>query len=80
MPPLVLQERISARKSDFEPLLQMDDLLRELIAAGGPMPTEYGLLNRTLRQLGDAVRARVIARDDVLAYAQDITSRHLDGT
>lgn len=80
MPPVVLQERISARKSDFQPLLQMDDLLREMIAAGGPMPKEYALLNRTLRQLGDAVRAKVVARDDVLAYAQDITSRHLEGT
>lgn len=80
MPPLVLQERLHSRKSDHAPLLQMDDLLRELIAAGGPMPAEYALLTRTLRLLGDAVRAKVIARDDVIAYAQDITSRHLEGT
>ncbi len=26
------------------------------------------------------VRAQVIARDDVLAYAQDVTNRHLEGT
>lgn len=80
MPPLVLQERSFARKSDVAPLIQCDDLLREIIASGGPMPGEYGLMNRALRQLGDAVRARVIAREDVLAYAQDITSRHLEGT
>lgn len=61
-------------------LSQFDDLLRELIAAGGPMPTEYALMNRTLRQLGDAVRAKVIAREDVLVYSHDITSRHLEGT
>lgn len=80
MPPLVLQERPSVRKSDVGVLIQFDDLVRELIASGGPMPNEYALMNRTLRQLGDAVRAKLIARDDVLAYAQDITSRHLDGT
>lgn len=80
MPPLVLQERSSTRKSDVAPLLQFDDLLREMIAAGGPMPAEYALLNRTLRLLGDATRAKVIAREDVLAYAQEITSRHLEGT
>ena len=80
MPPLALQERLYDRRGTAEPLIQTDELLRELIANGGPMPTEYALINRTLRQLGDAVRAKVIARDDVLAYAQDITSRHLEGT
>lgn len=68
------------RRVGVAPLTQFDDLLRELIANGGPMPNEYALMNRTLRQLGDAVRAKLIARDDVLAYAQDITHRHLEGT
>ncbi|MCF7788145.1 MAG: hypothetical protein K9N47_18630 [Prosthecobacter sp.] len=80
MPPLVLQERYSVRKNDFAPLIECDDLLRELIAQGGPMPNDYAQMNRTLRLLGDAVRAKVIARDDVLAYAQDVTNRHLEGT
>lgn len=80
MPPLVLQDRPAVRKSDVGPLIQCDNLLRELIASGGPMPNDYAPMNRALRQLGDAVRAKLIARDDVLAYAQDITSRHLDGT
>lgn len=60
--------------------MQFDSLLRELIARGGPMPGEYAQLNRTLRQLGDAVRAKLIAHEDVMAYAHDITSRHLEGT
>ena len=80
MPPLVLQERYSVRKSDFAPLIECDELLRELMAQGGPMPNDYAHMNRTLRLLGDAVRAKVIDRDDVLAYAQDVTNRHLEGT
>lgn len=80
MPPLALQERLATTRSDLALLMQFDDLLRELIASGGPMPGEYAHLNRMLRQVGDAVRARVIAKDDVLAYSHDITSRHLDGT
>lgn len=80
MPPIVLQDRPPVRKNDVAPLIHLDDLLRELIASGGPMPGEYAMMNRALRLLGDAVRARVIARDDVLAYAQDITHRHLQGT
>ncbi|WP_461785036.1 class I SAM-dependent methyltransferase [Prosthecobacter sp.] len=80
MPPLVLQDRMYDRRGAIEPLTQFDDLLRELIANGGPMPNDYARLNRTLRQLGDAVRAKLIARDEVLAYAQDITHRHLEGT
>lgn len=80
MPPLVLQERSSARKSDVGPLIQLDELVRELIASGGPMPADYAHINRALRHLGDAVRAGVITRDEVLAYSQDITHRHLEGT
>lgn len=68
------------RRGALEPLMQVDELMRELIAKGGPMPNEYALLNRTLRQLGDAVRAKLIDRDEVLAYAQDITHRYLEGT
>lgn len=80
MPPLVHQERYSVRKNEFAPLIECDELLRELMAQGGPMPNDYAQMNRTLRLLGDAVRAKVIARDDVLAYAQDVTNRHLEGT
>lgn len=80
MPPLVLQDRPPVRKNDVAPLIQLDDLLQELIVADGPMPGEYGMMNRALRLLGDAVRARVISRDDVLAYAHDFTHRHLEGT
>lgn len=61
-------------------LTEFDGLVRELLACGGPMPGEYAHLNRCLRQLGDAVKAKLIAREDVLAYAHDITSRHLEGT
>ncbi len=61
-------------------MIECDALLRELIAQGGPMPSDYAHFNRTLRHLGDAVRAKVIARDDVLAYAQDVTNRYLEGT
>lgn len=80
MPPLAFQERLYASRSDFTILTQVDDLLRELLAQGGPLPTDYAQLNRSLRQLGDAVRAGLIDRDDVVAYAHDFTSRHLDGT
>ena len=80
MPPFVLQERHSVRKNDFAPLTECDELLRELMAQGGPMPNDYAQMNRTLRLLGDAVRAKVIDRDDVLAYVQDVTNRHLEGT
>lgn len=80
MPPTALHESHTVRKNDFAPLIQCDDLLRECIDQGGPMPNDYSHMNRALKHLGDAVRAGVIAREDVLAYAHDITSRHLQGT
>lgn len=80
MPPLVLQERLYDLRGQHTPLPQLGDLLLELIHAGGPMPAEYALLGRTLRQVGDAVRARLLSREDVLSYAQDVTSRYLEGT
>ncbi len=80
MPPLAFQERLYDSRSDLGLLTQFDGLLRDLVSYGGPMPNEYAILNRALRQLGDGVRASLIAREDVLAYAHDVTSRHLEGT
>lgn len=44
------------------------------------MPSDYTMLNRMLHHLGDAVRANLVSRDDVVAYARQITNLHLQGT
>ncbi len=61
-------------------LNQFDDLFHDFLDKGGPLPPEYSLLNRAIRHLGDAVRAGVVAKDEVSAYIQDSTLRHLGGT
>jgi extracellular factor (EF) 3-hydroxypalmitic acid methyl ester biosynthesis protein len=61
-------------------LSQFDDLFHDFITKGGPLPQEYGVLNRAIRHLGDAVRAGVVERGDLLAYVQDTTQRYFQGT
>lgn len=61
-------------------LSQFDDLFQDFITKGGPLPQEYGVLNRAVRHLGDAVRAGVVGRSELLAYVQDTTQRYLLGT
>lgn len=85
MPPAAVLERpvernVSRSKSAPSPLMELDADLHELITHDGPAPADYALLNQKLRALGDAVRAGVIPRADVLAYARDISSRHFAGT
>ena len=85
MPPTAVLERPidrakSRSHSPVSPLMDLDGLIHELIADGGPLPSEYALLNQKLRQLGDAVRADVTKRGDVLAYAKDLTQRHFEGS
>ena len=48
MPPFALQERMYDRRGGVAPLMQVDELMRELIANGGPMPNEYALMNLSL--------------------------------
>jgi extracellular factor (EF) 3-hydroxypalmitic acid methyl ester biosynthesis protein len=60
--------------------MDFDVLLHELIAADGPMPTDYAMLNQKLRALGDSVRAGLLSRQEVLAYARDLTERNFQGT
>ena len=82
MPPVVLQERPPAKvaKSGPSPLIELDGVMHDLIATGGPMPSDYAVMNQRLRALGDAVRAEVVTRREVLAYAKDLTARHFHGT
>lgn len=61
-------------------LSQFDDLFHDFIAKGGPLPQEYGVLNRAIRHLGDAVRAGVVERGELLGYVHDTTKRHFLGT
>ena len=83
-PPAVLERSIERTKSRSKgtprPLLDLDGILHDLIASGGPLPTDYALLNQKLRALGDAVRADVVNKHEVLAYSRDLTSRHFQGT
>ncbi len=80
MPPATLLERPISRSSAPSPLMALEDTLRDLLASGGPMPADYAHMNRSLRQLGDSVRAEIITRREVLSYVKDITTRHLDNT
>lgn len=56
------------------------DLLMDAIKQGGPMPEEYGGLNRAIRRLGDEMRAGVVSSDVVHQAIQSITDRHFGGT
>lgn len=86
MPPVVVLERsiernaARSKSSSPSPLMDFDVLLHELIAADGPMPTDYPILNQKLRALGDAVRAGLLSRKEILAYSRDLTSRNFQGT
>lgn len=85
MPPAAVLERPLERtpsrsKSSPSALMDFDGVLHDLIASGGPVPTDYAVLNQKLRSLGDAVRAELLPRSEVLAYARDLTSRHFQGT
>ncbi|MBL9129679.1 MAG: class I SAM-dependent methyltransferase [Verrucomicrobiaceae bacterium] len=85
MPPAAVLERpiertVSRSKSAPSPLMALDGDLHDLIASGGPLPSDYPHLNQKLRALGDAVRASIVPRAEVLAYARDLTARHFTGT
>ncbi|MBK8090434.1 MAG: class I SAM-dependent methyltransferase [Verrucomicrobiaceae bacterium] len=81
MPPAVLTERpIAKSKSMPCPLIDLDTVVHDLIATGGPMPEDYTAVNLQLRVLGDAVREGSLKRADVLAYARDMTARNFLGT
>lgn len=70
----------SPQRADPSLLAQFDDLFQDFLTKGGPLPREYGLLNRAIRHLGDAVRAGVIGKSELLAYVEDTTRRYLPGT
>lgn len=85
MPPVAVLERPIERPksrspSPVSPLMELDGMIHELISDGGPVPSDYAFLNQKLRHLGDAVRADVTKRADVLAYAKDLTRRHFEGS
>lgn len=86
MPPAVVLERPMERtpprskSSSASPLMDFDVLLHELIASHGPLPSDYAFLNQKLRALGDAVRAGMLNRKEILAYARDLTTRNFQGT
>jgi extracellular factor (EF) 3-hydroxypalmitic acid methyl ester biosynthesis protein len=61
-------------------LTQFDALFQDFIVRGGPLPREYGVLNRAIRHLGDAIRGGSVSQGDVSVYVQDVTRRHLTGT
>jgi len=70
----VLQRRESHLLNSF------DDLLHDFLSKGGPLPPEYAVLNRAVRHLGDAVRGGSLQEEEVSAYIQEVTQRHLQGT
>ncbi|MBE7497788.1 MAG: class I SAM-dependent methyltransferase [Verrucomicrobiaceae bacterium] len=85
MPPAAVLERpierhASRSKSAPSALSVLDSELHELISTGGPLPADYASLNQKLRAVGDAVRASLLSKPEVLAYARDLTARHFTGT
>ncbi len=57
-----------------------DELLEDFLSKGGPLPREYGVLNRAIRHLGDAVRAGLIPAALLLEHIRALTERRLAGT
>lgn len=71
---------LAPKRVETSLLAQFDDLFQDFLSKGGPLPREYGLLNRAIHHLGDAVRAGVIGKSELLAYVEDTTRRYLPGT
>lgn len=57
-----------------------DELLEDFLIKGGPHPREYGVLNRAIRHLGDAVRAGLLPPNQLLEHIRFLTAQHLPGT
>jgi extracellular factor (EF) 3-hydroxypalmitic acid methyl ester biosynthesis protein len=72
-----LFRRDSIRRSA---LMDFDELAHELIRIGGPIPSDYAVLNQRLLDLGQEVRAGRLSRREVLLYVRDLTKRNFDGT
>jgi extracellular factor (EF) 3-hydroxypalmitic acid methyl ester biosynthesis protein len=78
--PKTLAEAPVLNRREVHLLTQFDDLFQDFLAKGGPLPPEYGLLNRAIRHLADAIQAGAVVQGDVLAYVRDTTQRYLPGT
>jgi SAM-dependent methyltransferase len=78
--PLILAEAPLSHRRAPHLLNQFDDLFHDFIAKGGPLPPEYGVLNRAIRHLADSLRAGAVGRAELLTYVQETTLRHLPGT
>ncbi|GEP44418.1 class I SAM-dependent methyltransferase [Brevifollis gellanilyticus] len=78
--PIILPDAPVSRRREVHLLNKFDDLFQDFLAKGGPLPTEYSVLNRAIRHLGDALRAGVVGRAELLTYVQETTLRHLPNT
>jgi extracellular factor (EF) 3-hydroxypalmitic acid methyl ester biosynthesis protein len=78
--PIILPDAPVSRRREVHLLNQFDDLFKDFVTKGGPLPPEYGVLNRAIRHLGDALRAGVVGRTELLTYVQETTLRYLPQT
>lgn len=77
---MILADAPAALRRDVHLLNKFDDLFQDFIAKGGPLPPEYGVLNRAIRHLADSLRAGAVGRAELLTYVQETTLRYLSGT
>jgi extracellular factor (EF) 3-hydroxypalmitic acid methyl ester biosynthesis protein len=77
-PALSVATPLAANRS-FD-LRVFDHVFQSLIVRGGPQPSEYTAVSRTIRQLGQAVRTGVVPLAAALSYMYNLTRRHFQGT
>lgn len=61
-------------------LSHLRDEVSDIARRGGPEPTDYGALNRLIRQTGDDIRAGVISADETKDVFDRLTAAHFRGT
>lgn len=74
-----LQE-MSGRRGEVDYLDDFHSQLEGLIAQGGPLPQQYGELNRAIRRIGDEVRAGLIDEKALRQTMKEMAQRHFVGT
>ncbi len=69
-----------SRLRDTAAFQDFQETLEQLIGRGGPLPQEYGALNRAIRTLGDEVRAGLLDAKELRKMMREKALRHFQGT
>jgi SAM-dependent methyltransferase len=71
---------VSGGQKDSLYLAEFQNRLGDFIARGGPLPQEYGEVNRAIHRVGDEVRAGIIGADEIRQLMRKVARAHFVGT